>query len=655
MTAWHDQPPASRRHVRQTERDAIVDPQVTPEENAPEDSSFASLARLGWEAEARRASAAEGPPASRAEVAIASGRRVQQAAPDESTSPSERSGQSERSGPEPLPYIAQARPQIPSYDGASFRGRSISDVPQGSESAASARQEQIPTLAGSQPEQPAALEQPAYRRRDFSPDASQSALRRVGPQLNWAPPTVIPLPEKPPIAAIETVSPPLVHAEVLPPEPSRAANQTGEAFVRDAPTAEPVLTRRQMREQGIGGFAAAPSKPNDAEFAGTAPDAPLDHAASAQTAPALTAPDQTVPGLQSPLDEAQADEVPIEVAPVAAAPDVAVVEIPAERPRFRDRARRATVDPEADHRAQLAAEADTRAFAVPAVVEPPALVEPPARPPFTGAIPTEITVAEIVEAPPVRVTYDSPVELVSTPVIKFDSAAEPEIAEPEVVVAEIEPHLDEATAFDDLLFPGGQPGDGTVETAAADAVPTTFDAFLAPQGEPAPSASNDSYVPPVGHWSTQADIDDGEQVQENTFARDVGATSGALTTSALVLPSMPTGEDIMGPLSGTGEILITGSINLPSSIGSTGVHPARYDHSDVDALLEADDREDSDPESAPVRAIRAISTNTGSGDVINSMKPQKTSRLPLILIVSAAVMAVGVIVLLVAGLIFKIF
>ena len=112
----------------------------------------------------------------------------------------------------------------------------------------------------------------------------------------------------------------------------------------------------------------------------------------------------------------------------------------------------------------------------------------------------------------------------------------------------------------------------------------------------------------------------------------------------------------IGPLSGTGEILITGSINLPSSIGSTGVHPARYDHSDVDALLEADYREDSaDADSAPVRAIRAISTNAASGDVINSMKPQKASRLPLILIVSAAVMAVGVVVLLVAGFIFKIF
>jgi hypothetical protein len=300
------------------------------------------------------------------------------------------------------------------------------------------------------------------------------------------------------------------------------------------------------------------------------------------------------------------------------------------------------------------------------VTEPPALVEPPLRPPFTGAIPTaDVTVAEIVDATPAPVA--APVEFVSTPVFAVDS-----VVEPEVVVAELEPHPGDAPAFEDLLFPSGQPVETTVEPDRADAVPTTFDAFLGAPEAPAPrpteaapvsanatpfglAAADDTYVPPVGHWSTQALIDDDEQVQENTFARDVGATSGAITTSALVLPSMPTGEDIMGPLSGTGEILITGSINLPSSMGSTGVHPARYDHSDVDALLEADDREDADPESAPVRAIRAISTNTASGDVINSMKPRKASRLPLILIVSAAVMAVGVVVLLVAGLIFKIF
>ena len=257
-------------------------------------------------------------------------------------------------------------------------------------------------------------------------------------------------------------------------------------------------------------------------------------------------------------------------------------------------------------------------------------------------------------------TVSSPIELVSTPLV-VDS-----VVEPEIVIAELEPRQADAPAFEDLLFPSGQTVEPTSEPEHADAVPTTFDSFLGASDAPAPIApeaaiatglasADDVYVPPIGHWSTQALIDDDEQVQENTFARDVGATSGVITTSALVLPTMPTGEDIMGPLSGTGEILITGSISLPSSMGTTGVHPARYDHSDVDALLEADDREDSDPESAPVRAIRAISTNTASGDVINSMKPRKASRLPLILIVSAAVMAVGVVVLLVAGLIFKIF
>ena len=297
------------------------------------------------------------------------------------------------------------------------------------------------------------------------------------------------------------------------------------------------------------------------------------------------------------------------------------------------------------------------------------------RTPFTGAIPTsvvvadiaiadiavaDVTVAELLEPAQAVSRESAPVEIISTPVFNVGSAVNHE-----VVVAELEPHPENVSTFEDLLFPSGQPIETTVEPLPADSAATTFDEFLTGSDAPAPTvdapqravaAADDAYVPPVGHWSTQALIDDDEQVQENTFARDVGATSGAITTSALVLPSMPTGEDIMGPLSGTGEILITGSINLPSSMGSTGVHPARYDHSDVDALLEADDREDSsDPESAPVRAIRAISTNTVSGDVINSMRPQKTSRLPLILIVSAAVMAVGVVVLLVAGIIFKIF
>ena len=63
MTAWHDQPPVSRRQVRQTERDEDVDLSSTPEQNTPEDTSFAGIARQGWEAEARRASLPQGEPA----------------------------------------------------------------------------------------------------------------------------------------------------------------------------------------------------------------------------------------------------------------------------------------------------------------------------------------------------------------------------------------------------------------------------------------------------------------------------------------------------------------------------------------------------------------------------------------------------------------
>ena len=330
------------------------------------------------------------------------------------------------------------------------------------------------------------------------------------------------------------------------------------------------------------------------------------------------------------------------------------------RPRFRDRGRRVEVDRQIEEEARRAQEstgsAATPSSAPEIAAEPPALIEPPARQLFTGAIPVTNLGTPLVAGS--TSIASAPIELISTPMFSIDPAGEPD-----VVIAEIETQAPQAAAFEDLLFDNGDALEATIEPGnRADVLPVTFDrdasSAPAPSGSDAATASasaEGSYVPPIGHWSTQALIDDGEQVQESTFARDVGATSGAITTSALVLPSMPTGENIMGPLSGTGEILITGSISLPSSMGSTGVHPARYDHSDVDALLEADDREDSEPESAPVREIRAVSTNTSSGDVINSMKPRKASRLPLILIVSAAAMAIGVVVLLVAGLIFKIF
>jgi hypothetical protein len=177
-------------------------------------------------------------------------------------------------------------------------------------------------------------------------------------------------------------------------------------------------------------------------------------------------------------------------------------------------------------------------------------------------------------------------------------------AEPEVVVAEIvvEPEITSAP---------------TPEPVTASAEPTTA-------------------TPPTGHWSTQAQLDDETQFGDAPLARNIGATSGAITTSALVLPSIPNHD--FGPI-GTGDIMVTGSISLPSSLSATGALPAQLDESDLDHILDPGDSQVASTDSQPVRAIRAVSTHTSSRGVITTMKPKGTRGLTA-LIIAATSMAV---------------
>jgi hypothetical protein len=147
-----------------------------------------------------------------------------------------------------------------------------------------------------------------------------------------------------------------------------------------------------------------------------------------------------------------------------------------------------------------------------------------------------------------------------------------------------------------------------------------------------------------GHWRVQAAIEDNELPYENTLSRTVGSNTSAITTSALVLPSVPQPDRILNNLTSTGEILVTGTIDLPSSLGSTGAHPSRIDNSDYE-----DDPLDSQvaaPDSAPIRAIRAVSTNTSTRGVIETRKPKGTRVLTAVIIV-ASVLCVGLVGLLV--------
>jgi hypothetical protein len=161
-------------------------------------------------------------------------------------------------------------------------------------------------------------------------------------------------------------------------------------------------------------------------------------------------------------------------------------------------------------------------------------------------------------------------------------------------------------------------------------------------------------VVPTGHWSRQADLDDETQPWENTITREVGGGNVATTTSALVLPQIPRADPFATALNSTGEVLLTGSIDLPRSLGSSGGDSRHYDDPRVDHMFDTQDAEFTGTDSSPVRAIRAVSTQTANRGVIHANKPHG-NRLIVLVFVATAVLAVGVVAMLVASLAFDLF
>ncbi|WP_336697837.1 hypothetical protein [Curtobacterium sp. USHLN213] len=164
--------------------------------------------------------------------------------------------------------------------------------------------------------------------------------------------------------------------------------------------------------------------------------------------------------------------------------------------------------------------------------------------------------------------------------------------------------------------------------ADAPRVPASFQR----PAEPKPLTT--AFEPPVGHWSQQAhDSNDAEVHDEETGTRRVAVTN----TNAIILPNSAL-ADPTGALNATGEVILTGSIDLPASLSSTGSHRP-IDGAEVDRLLEQHD-EQPDTDASPVRASRAVSSHTSTRQVVLAAAKPKESRTPLILGVTVG--AVGV-------------
>ncbi len=126
------------------------------------------------------------------------------------------------------------------------------------------------------------------------------------------------------------------------------------------------------------------------------------------------------------------------------------------------------------------------------------------------------------------------------------------------------------------------------------------------------------------------------------------SSSGSVATpNALILSQIPNGGSIVAPVNATGEVLITGTFNLPEGLGSTGHAIGTADGKETDAVL-VDGELPAHSSPTPIAASAAISTAKQPGEIIKPPTPEKGGKLMLTLAITAGVLAlalVGVLIL----------
>lgn len=332
---------------------------------------------------------------------------------------------------------------------------------------------------------------------------------------------------------------------------------------------------------------------------------------------------ETPPSAESPA-EAATGSSPV----VVPFPADAVTEPPGERTLTRRELRAlraAQLEAEAASASAEAAESvpepaapEAEAESVPEPDDAPELVEsapvPDAEPesaPDGGAEPVPESVPEA--AP--ESAHDLEVIVESTEVPIDVVLVEPDVDEPAVVEPEVEP------VAEVKLFDGDLPR--LVEPPTQPAGPTV----------------------PVGHWSRQAEADDDPTTADVVVDR---REFGAQTPSTNSLVILPPAVDILppsvdGPISARGEMMMTGSLQLPDDFSQTGVTGQIIDVGRDDLLLDPQDEQRTDA-AQPVRASNAVSIHTETSGKFE-LTPQSGGKGLTALIVVASSMAV-----LVAGL-----
>lgn len=148
----------------------------------------------------------------------------------------------------------------------------------------------------------------------------------------------------------------------------------------------------------------------------------------------------------------------------------------------------------------------------------------------------------------------------------------------------------------------------------------------------------------------------GDEVDHKPFAPSfdelltVNDSTGSqhIAPSALIFTQSPGEGSLSGPVASTGEVLVTGSYDLPQGLGSQGHAHGTTDGKDVDAvLIDGELAPASSP--TPIAASSAISTMKSAGEVIRPPAPEKGNKLMLTLAITAGGLALALAVALIVA------
>lgn len=392
------------------------------------------------------------------------------------------------------------------------------------------------------------------------------------------------------------------------------------------------LTRKQLREIRLTGSTPviteeeAAAAPAPAPQPGTGVDAPVEKPAEGKAA-------ERTPQKPAPTPEAPLSSTSAPAAPEAAVPASPVAPLTRRQARDQERVRTASVpvvEPEAEAPAEPAA---------PSVPAPAAGVQPSMdQAPIVSAVPafsSSATATDGVVADDDGDDADD-AEVAIAPVSAAGASAS--VGELPLVAADAEQTGDESRTDDE-----SQDDVDAVLGLDQEREVSDTDDVLADVGDDEEAIAPDER-PTVNPAFGASVIGEAHKPFAPSFDEllTVGDSSGSQHTSpsALIFTPSPGEGSLSGPVASTGEILVTGSYELPRGIGSQGHAHGVADGKDVDAvLIDGELPPASSP--TPIAASSAVSTIKPAGEVIRPPAPEKGNRLMLILAIVAGGLALA--------------